>query len=1468
MNWYSSTGTAFNKEPNSFEINDESYTYNRFNAVGDFDGDGRIDVASYGSDLYSGINKGENIYLYNSFNAALDGNLVNSVTNGLGIEYQIKYRPLTYTMSGEKSYYEKGINASYPICDIQIPLYCVSQVITPDGIGGNTATEYSYSGAMIELTGKGFLGFTQQTVANATQNRSSTTTVELDPGYGYVMPKTKTTLIKTYEGSGLSQNVVKYNNSLNNGVYDSQLLYQDNVNLFTKLGSSTEYSDYEDGNPKTVKTTTGKVADDFNYELDNTPLSFQETGGGATERFTYISKASPFKNKVESDIVTKTFGSDTYTRTKTFAYDEKGNLTKEVIDPTDVNAVTTDYKLFDSFGHPTQIDVTVKIDSVDVARSSKVSYTESGRFVLSKKDILGKKVTYNWDEARSLLNYETYTVNDDPNTAKTTSYTYNDLNALIETKYPDGKKSAEVLQWARPGNDIKATYYKYSETSGTSPVYEWYDVLGREIQKDTYGLNGKKISVSQLYNGKSQLWQTSYPYFNVGETIADNAKVWATKYEYDDYGRPMSVQSLVDIASKKYNTTSTEYRDSERKTIVTSADGTIKETKINISGQTEYEKTNGKSVVYVYYASGQVKTSTPDGGQPLEMVYDLQGHRTKLTDPDAGVVESKYNGFGEMVWEKQKVHKPTTGQEEQMVWTTNTYDETTGLLQNILRQNKTVSGAILTSEKTEYVYDAKKRVETIKIADQHEQTFVYDDFDRVTGVTEKIGNRSYYRSTEYDALGREKRNIYPSGYYTYNVYDTYSNLKEVKDKADRSIWQAIDENVLGQLKTIAKGVKQTTFEYDDRGMPTLISSDAFNTSYHFDAKGNLEYRVDADQKEVFTYDAQNRLTDWDVYKSGVLKKENWIFYNTNTGNIEKKSNIYKAADLSYPIFSYGENNGKPHALTSLSSVPDIFPTTDLKVTYTDFKKISTLSEGVGQSKKDYTLSYGVDDQRRKSEYAIGGATKLTRYFLGDYEEEIDAAGNVRKIHYLSGGDGLAAIYIQNNGSDSLMYAYTDYQGSLMALTDVNGKFLENYAYDPWGARRNPEDWTQKDTRTRWILNRGYTGHEHLDAFSIINMNGRVYDPLTSMFMSPDPYVQAPGNWLNYNRYGYCLGNPFKYTDPSGELFGIDDAIIIATLATSALQGGAMSQMNGGSFLKGAAIGAAKGALSLGVSYGLSQATAGIGNFFGHGGVGSLGNELLRAGSHGIVNGVSNAITGGDFGTGFATGALSSLAGSGLQAAGASDELVRMGCGVAGGLSSGLMDGDMMAGFGGFMQGYSIGALNHTGDRSADKNGNTYTEDSKGQLVRDQPLPTLEASADSKMTKAIDAVGKTLGGAGLGVEGRAFIEKEYVRQARINRALSGDFSQSISHSMRGINKIGKRLGAAGIVVTGVDIAYHGVNVSNSLDLVMGGIAFTGWGAPVSGLYFIGNLGWEAYTGNTIGESIQGTFTNTNNSWKPW
>lgn len=46
-------------------------------------------------------------------------------------------------------------------------------------------------------------------------------------------------------------------------------------------------------------------------------------------------------------------------------------------------------------------------------------------------------------------------------------------------------------------------------------------------------------------------------------------------------------------------------------------------------------------------------------------------------------------------------------------------------------------------------------------------------------------------------------------------------------------------------------------------------------------------------------------------------------------------------------------------------------------------------------------------------------------------------------------------------------------------------------------------------------------------------NGRLYDSKLARFLSPDPVIQDPSNTQNYNRYSYCLNNPFRYYDPSG-----------------------------------------------------------------------------------------------------------------------------------------------------------------------------------------------------------------------------------------------------------------------------------------------------------------------------------------------
>jgi len=100
------------------------------------------------------------------------------------------------------------------------------------------------------------------------------------------------------------------------------------------------------------------------------------------------------------------------------------------------------------------------------------------------------------------------------------------------------------------------------------------------------------------------------------------------------------------------------------------------------------------------------------------------------------------------------------------------------------------------------------------------------------------------------------------------------------------------------------------------------------------------------------------------------------------------------------------------------------------------------------------------------------------------------------------------------------------------LTDIYlGNTYSQIVYDPLGRM------TDKEADGQTVFDRGFTGHEHITAFGIINMNGRCYDPLTSSFLSVDAYVQDPTSAQGFNRYAYCMHNPLRYTDPTGWLSG-------------------------------------------------------------------------------------------------------------------------------------------------------------------------------------------------------------------------------------------------------------------------------------------------------------------------------------------
>ena len=119
---------------------------------------------------------------------------------------------------------------------------------------------------------------------------------------------------------------------------------------------------------------------------------------------------------------------------------------------------------------------------------------------------------------------------------------------------------------------------------------------------------------------------------------------------------------------------------------------------------------------------------------------------------------------------------------------------------------------------------------------------------------------------------------------------------------------------------------------------------------------------------------------------------------------------------------------------------------------------------------------------------------------------------------------------------NLHYILKDHLGSWTTIADAEGNAEQELSYDAWGNLRDPETWhgfSQAEPVEAPMFDRGYTGHEHITAFGLINMNGRCYDPMMSSFLSVDEYVQDPTSAQSFNRYAYCAYNPLKYTDPTG-----------------------------------------------------------------------------------------------------------------------------------------------------------------------------------------------------------------------------------------------------------------------------------------------------------------------------------------------
>jgi len=450
-----------------------------------------------------------------------------------------------------------------------------------------------------------------------------------------------------------------------------------------------------------------------------------------------------------------------------------------------------------------------------------------------------------------------------------------------------------------------------------------------------------------------------------------------------------------------------------------------------------------------------------------------------------------------------------------------------------------VDNIVVTGESlTDYIYvnsgNGLNQIQSVSYAYQgtnpytNTESFIYDEFNRLQSTTENINGSPFTRAFTYNDNNQLLTETYPSGLTaTYN-YDTKGFLENIK-RNNKIVYEPLATNSYGQLTSYKLGNGLTsTMQYDDFGFLTNAytnDNSVFNMSYDFNTNnGNLNSRTDA------AVGGPNGLTETFSYDPSFDRLINAAHGTTSTDfTYQNNGNILTKTDVSVNPYVYDATK-----MYQVTDINDVIGLVDLPetISYNAAQQPIKISQETGTSvNTDLIIQYGADQQRRFAQLAGSGDADYQRYYVGDFERNVKN-GVTQDIHSIAPG----VIIVEENNVYSEYYTYSDHLGSINVVTDDSGTVVARQSFDAWGRKRNATDWTYDnvdDYDLSWLY-RGYTGHEMLPEFGLINMNGRLYDNYLGRMLSPDEFSGQDGTSQSFNRYTYAFNNPVKYSDPNGE----------------------------------------------------------------------------------------------------------------------------------------------------------------------------------------------------------------------------------------------------------------------------------------------------------------------------------------------
>jgi RHS repeat-associated protein len=775
--------------------------------------------------------------------------LLTSVTGGFGGTTSVEYMPIS-----NPAVYTRGGAAAYPLRDGQSSMYVMSRHVESDARGASYGFSYRYSGARVDVRGRGWLGFTTMTSTEEAEGRESETTYSMtSPFYGLVTA----TEIRTADGKALESTATAYEDFAPSahqalGIHQpwqvtyTDTLYEDGAPAYTR----SRHYDYDAFGNMTMQAQSGDAATNvlplytctrylndpaadrnrLGYRLQMKAVRTEEAcraflDATSADAIAWAPATDLRWSKITYDsrlnVLSESDWQDTHSAFLTLAYtvDPYGNT----LTVTNANGATTTYT-WDATFHSFLETVTTP----PLTNGSGGTYTLTGSQVTEPRfGVLVQSTTPNG----AVMQQEV-----------------DGFGRAVSVWGPDPDGNLVQLLWSRWKNDGTNYFETRSRPSWTSPAdpAAWYwqrqrfDGLARPYREEANGLkNGQAATIVRetFYDAAARPYRQAENYYE-----GDAAPIVTTRY--DALNRPTLITNPSGVKQH------IAYRDGGLRITSTLAYETPEATTsiqlLDVEGRPRQQvAANGQSTSYGYDPLGQLvsMTSAPQS-RPATLAYDSMGNVRTITRSDTGTTTIGYDT-------SDRLRTITDASGNSIV--VDTYDALDRAVKRTSRYGGQSSAWTFTYDETAYrnglanLTSVMVEAPVLGVATYH---YGWDDYGEGLAGSLTLDGATYHWATLTDPLGRPVEEIEPDGSVVATRYgaDEHASAIAVTDPgaASARTWATLTNyTAAGQLQDLTieeNGVSVARRYYpDDVAYGKLRSIDARSTRQNDRSLVSLTY---------------------------------------------------------------------------------------------------------------------------------------------------------------------------------------------------------------------------------------------------------------------------------------------------------------------------------------------------------------------------------------------------------------------------------------------------------------------------------------------------------------------------------------------------------------------------------------------------------------------------------------------------